>query len=81
MSTAIKPFAWEVEVEFSKGMIYAPGWAGNWRKTYHYKGSSEAAAKKRGMLHTHARAVLSTNPIATEADYVRAYGNYWEKGL
>jgi hypothetical protein len=37
---ARKPFGRDVEVEFSKGMVYCPGWEGNWRKTFHYKGAA-----------------------------------------
>ncbi|GEM_PF-2560445 len=80
-TTTPKPFGWEVEVEFSKGMIYAPNWKSNWRKTFHYKGSSEAAAKARSMTKKHARAVIKTTPYMTEQDYIRAFGNYWEKGF
>ena len=76
-----KPFAWDVEVEFSRSMVYCPNWQGNWRKTFHYKGSSEGAARTRAMLKPHARDVISTTPFATEAEYIKAYGNYWEKGF
>jgi hypothetical protein len=79
-ASAPKPFGWDVEVEFWDGMVYCPGYPGNWRKTFHYKGPSESTAKKRAMAKPHAQAVLSTKAWATEADYVHAYGNYWERG-
>ena len=62
-------------------MIYTPGLTGNWRKTFHYKGASEAAAKKRAMQKPHARAVVATSHYLTEEDYVRTHGRYWERGL
>jgi hypothetical protein len=70
-----------VEVEFCDRMIYCPGDSErNWRKTFHYKGSSEAAAKARAMRKKHAKAVVSTRPWWTEEEYIRVYGRYWEKG-
>ncbi len=76
-----KPFGWEITVEFSKSIIYVPGYHGNWTKSFHDKGSSEGAARTRAVSKRHARAILSARPVATEADYIRMFGNYWERGF
>jgi hypothetical protein len=75
------PFGWDIEVEFSKSMFYTPNWEGNWKKSFHYKECTEAAARKRALSHPHAQAVTRVTRIETEDQYRRAFGNWEEKGL
>jgi hypothetical protein len=79
---AAAAFGWGVDVECSDKMLYVPGYAGNWVKHKHYMRVSEETAKRRALLGTkHGRAVIRTQAFLTEDDYIRAYGNYWERGF
>jgi hypothetical protein len=61
-----KPFAWDVDVEFDPR-------SGKKIETFHWRGCSENAAKRKGMLKDHALRILEIRPLSEDV-WRRAYG-------
>ena len=68
-----RPFGWEVDVESCEFMVYIPGDDRNTVKTFHWRGCSEATARRRGLMKPNAQAVVAVRPVS-EAAWIRAYG-------
>jgi hypothetical protein len=60
------PFGWEVDVHFYFS-------SGRPDQTFHYRGCTEKAARRKALLKTHADRVLAVRPVSKEA-WIRTYG-------
>lgn len=62
-----KPYGWDVTVEKRTGVITSE------KVTYHWRGCSEASARKKAMLKTGSLRVVSVEALDQET-WFRAYG-------
>jgi hypothetical protein len=61
-----KPFGWEVTVEFHPS-TRKPA------ETFHWRGGTERAARKKGILKPHAIRIVLVTPVSEEA-WIQTYG-------
>ena len=59
-------YGWDVTVRFHMPI--------NGERTYHWRGCTAAAARRKGMLKSHAAEIVAIEPI-TENQWIRAYGD------
>ncbi len=59
-------YGWEVTVRFGLPLCC--------EQTYHWRGCSEAAARRKGMLKSRAEQIVAIEPV-TEEQWIRAYGD------
>lgn len=59
-------FGWEVDVEFMRSSGKPP-------QTFHYRGCTEAAARRKVIFKPNFERVVAVRPV-TEDEWVRAYG-------
>ncbi len=60
-------YGWDVTVQFARCNIL-------YQDTFHWRGCTETAARRKGMLKTHAQSITAVAPL-TEAEWIRAYGD------
>ncbi len=63
---AKKAYGWDVTVRFGFPLLCD--------RTFHWRGCSATAARRKGMLKPHAIKIVSIN-LVPEAEWIRAYGN------
>ncbi len=63
---AHKAYGWDVTVRMVRPI--------NSQKTYHWRGCSENAARRKGMLKAGAVEIVSVEPLS-EDQWIRAYGD------
>lgn len=71
MARTQQPFGWDVDTEVK--VPVSPMIAHTETRTYHYRGCTEARARRKAMLNTGAIRVLATRPVERD-EWIRAYG-------
>ncbi len=63
-------YGWDVTVRFGPPRLC--------EETFHWRGCSAAAARRKGMLKSHAVEIIAVEPVSEE-EWIRAYGDPEQK--